>query len=117
MTNIGDGIKNAREHLEDEGRTGAFKMMVVITDGKANRPSGVDPMTYAIQQAQLAADAGICDAHHVAIGFEPTGVNRFLHMFSTKRSLRWDLQHSGIPASRTILGTSEGPYVAGENDI
>lgn len=59
MTNIGDGIRNAREHLQAEGRNGAYKMIVLMTDGKANRPSGVNPEWYALQQAEIAGDAGI----------------------------------------------------------
>jgi Mg-chelatase subunit ChlD len=38
---------------------GAYKVIVLMTDGKANMPSGRNPETYALQQAQLAADAGI----------------------------------------------------------
>jgi Mg-chelatase subunit ChlD len=59
MTNIGDGIRSAREHLQAEGRTGAYKMIVLITDGKANLPSETDPEQYARYQAQLTDDAGI----------------------------------------------------------
>ncbi len=59
MTNIGDGIKNAREHLVAEGRNGAYKMIVLMTDGKANRPSGTDPEAYALNQARIAGNAGI----------------------------------------------------------
>jgi len=59
MTNIGDGIRNAREHLVAAGRNGAYKMIVLMTDGKANRPSGVDPKQYALQQAEKAGDLGI----------------------------------------------------------
>jgi hypothetical protein len=58
-TNIGDGIRIAREHLVSSGRKGAFKMLVLMTDGKANRPSGSDPAQYARGQGQLTADAGI----------------------------------------------------------
>lgn len=58
-TNIGDGIRVAREHLVEFGRNGAFKMLVVITDGKANRPNGTDPDQYALNHAQLAANANI----------------------------------------------------------
>jgi len=59
MTNIGDGIRNAREHLVSSGRNGAYKMIVLMTDGKANRPSGKDPKAYALRQAEIAGDLGI----------------------------------------------------------
>ncbi len=36
MTNIGAGMRVAREHLQAHARRGAFKMMVLMTDGQAN---------------------------------------------------------------------------------
>lgn len=58
-TNIGDGIKKGREDLVAKARPGAFKMMVLMTDGQANAPSGVDPDQYALDQAALCAAAKI----------------------------------------------------------
>jgi hypothetical protein len=59
-TNIGAGMEVAREELEDRGRAGALKLMVLMTDGIANRPYST---SYARQlvltEAQRAADAGI----------------------------------------------------------
>ncbi len=40
-TNIGDGVKNAREILEDEARAGARWQMLIMTDGVVNRPSNL----------------------------------------------------------------------------
>jgi hypothetical protein len=56
MTNIGDGLKEARLDLQNHARAGAFKMIVLMTDGLANLP-GSDPSGYLLQQAQLCADA------------------------------------------------------------
>ncbi len=56
MTNIGAGLKVAREELLAHSRRGAFKMIVLMTDGQANLPSD-DPNGYLLEQAQLAADA------------------------------------------------------------
>lgn len=59
-TNIGAGIKNGREELVEHGRTGAFKMMVLMTDGIANRPGSTSQAKqYALDQAQLTANEGI----------------------------------------------------------
>ncbi len=59
-TNIGAGIKEGREEIQEHGRAGAFKMVVLITDGIANRPSNTTTARqYALDEAQLAADAGI----------------------------------------------------------
>lgn len=40
-TNIGDGVKAAREILTGEGRVGARWQMLVMTDGQVNRPSSL----------------------------------------------------------------------------
>lgn len=58
MTNIGAGMKVAREELEANARPNAFRMMVLLTDGVANRPSGYAE-AYAISQANLCEDAEI----------------------------------------------------------
>jgi hypothetical protein len=59
-TNIGDGIAVGREDLVENGRVGAQKLLVLMTDGLANRPTSVDdPIEYTLEQAELCADAGI----------------------------------------------------------
>ena len=58
MTNIGAGMKIAREELEANARPNAFRMMVLLTDGVANQPSGYAE-AYAITQANLCDDAEI----------------------------------------------------------
>ena len=54
-TNIGAGIREGVLELQNNGRTGAFKMIVLMTDGKANRPSGTNASQYALNQAAVAA--------------------------------------------------------------
>ncbi|MBN2475335.1 MAG: VWA domain-containing protein [Pirellulales bacterium] len=54
-TNIGAGIEYARNELLSNGRPGAFKMIVLMTDGQANRPSGYAE-DYVRQRTQLVAD-------------------------------------------------------------
>ncbi len=59
-TNIGAGIKNAREELLANGRPNAFKMMVLMTDGIANRPgNSSQAKQYAQDQAALTAQENI----------------------------------------------------------
>jgi hypothetical protein len=58
-TNVGDGIRVAAEELARTARPGAFKLLVVMTDGHANRPVGVNAREYALQQAQIVAGQGI----------------------------------------------------------
>src|SRR5690606_1250732 len=45
-TNISVGLQVARDELQDNARVGAFKMIVLMTDGQANLPSNT---TYAKQ--------------------------------------------------------------------
>lgn len=52
MTNIGGGLKVARLELENNGRQDAYRVIVLMTDGVANRPSG-SAESWAIQQANL----------------------------------------------------------------
>ena len=52
MTNIGGGLKVARLELENNGRQDAYRVIVLMTDGVANRPSS-NPEGWAIQQANL----------------------------------------------------------------
>ncbi|MDA0282760.1 MAG: VWA domain-containing protein [Planctomycetota bacterium] len=52
MTNIGGGLKVAREELENNGRQDAYRVIVLMTDGVANRPSS-NPEQWAIDQANL----------------------------------------------------------------
>ena len=57
-TNIGAGIRVGREELDDNARVGAKKMIVLMTDGQANRPYNTTyARTYALNQADLAAAA------------------------------------------------------------
>ncbi len=58
-TNIGDGIRIGAEELARTARPGAFKLLVVMTDGHANRPLGINAREYALQQAQIVAAQGI----------------------------------------------------------
>lgn len=58
MTNIGAGIKEAREELVANGRQDAVWVIVLMTDGVANRPSG-NAEQYALDQADLCKTAKV----------------------------------------------------------
>lgn len=59
-TNIGDGMKVARQEIINHGRPGAFRMIVLMTDGIANRPYNESyARSYALQEAYKAAEAHI----------------------------------------------------------
>jgi Mg-chelatase subunit ChlD len=58
-TNIGGGMQLALQELTTSGRSNAKKMILLLTDGRANRPSGVDPVQFVRDQAVAANTARI----------------------------------------------------------
>lgn len=59
-TNIGDGIGIAtNELLAASNASEVSPVIVIFTDGRANRPLGVDPVQYTIDKAAAAKNAGI----------------------------------------------------------
>lgn len=59
MTNIGAGIQTARLEMENNARPGAFKMIVLMTDGIANLPTdSATARQFALTEAQRCADDG-----------------------------------------------------------
>lgn len=60
-TNISAGMTKGRQDLEDNGRVGAKKMLLLMTDGVVNMPTGNTTADKALvlKEAQLCADARI----------------------------------------------------------
>ncbi|MEX0820108.1 MAG: VWA domain-containing protein [Pirellulaceae bacterium] len=58
-TNMGEGMEKGRVELTKKARRGTKKLMVVMTDGMANRPRNRNPLQYVRDEATAAADAGI----------------------------------------------------------
>ena len=58
-TNIGAGMQKARLELEKNGRPGALRMLVLMTDGLANRPTNTSTaQKLVLAESQRAADDG-----------------------------------------------------------
>jgi hypothetical protein len=58
-TNIGAGMQKARIELEQNGREGALQMIVLMTDGIANRPTNTsNARAFVREEASLAAASG-----------------------------------------------------------
>jgi hypothetical protein len=58
FTNIGAGMQKARLELEENGRHWAQKLIVLMTDGIANRPQPTSTAReFVLREAQRAADA------------------------------------------------------------
>jgi hypothetical protein len=59
-TNIGAGLHTSRVELEQNARQGAFRMIVLMTDGIANRPTNTSTArAYVLSEAQACANAKI----------------------------------------------------------
>jgi hypothetical protein len=59
-TNIGAGMQKARLELQNNGRIGAQKIMILMTDGIANKPTNTTTAkAFVRQEAALAAAAKI----------------------------------------------------------
>jgi hypothetical protein len=59
-TNIGAGINSSRVELQQHARPGAFRMIVLMTDGIANRPTNTTTArAYVLSEAQACASAKI----------------------------------------------------------
>jgi Mg-chelatase subunit ChlD len=59
-TNIYDGMRTARLELQNNGRVGSLKLMILMTDGYANLPgNSTQARQKVLEEAQAAADAKI----------------------------------------------------------
>jgi len=94
MTNIGAGMKIAREELEANARPNAFRMIVLLTDGVANRPSGYAEW-YAISQANL------CEAAEIRVMTISLGLNADTALMQQIADITGG-KHFNVPGGGTI---------------
>jgi Flp pilus assembly protein TadG/uncharacterized protein YegL len=66
-TNIGEGMELALNEINSNGRSTASKMMIIMTDGLANKPDSRDPKGYVLDIATQANAAGI-DLETISFG-------------------------------------------------
>lgn len=62
FTNIGAGMQTSRLQLQNNGRAGAFRMIVLMTDGIANRPTNT-----TTAKALVLSEANLCAAAKIPI--------------------------------------------------
>ncbi|MFQ6053176.1 MAG: VWA domain-containing protein, partial [Candidatus Bathyarchaeia archaeon] len=59
-TNIGDGISDSNSQFEGNGRSNATWVMILLSDGKANRPIDEEyAREYALNKSQTAQAMGV----------------------------------------------------------
>lgn len=68
QTNIGAGMQSARIELRDHARSGAFKMMVLMTDGQPNRPTSVSVGSALVNSEAAAAAAAKIPIVTISLG-------------------------------------------------
>ena len=74
-TNMGEGMEFGRTELQNNRRQRALSLMVVMTDGMANRPRNRDPFRYVRDEAALCAAAKI---PIVSISFTAASAQRIM---------------------------------------
>jgi hypothetical protein len=96
MTNIAAGLREAREELEDHARAGAFKLIVLMTDGVANRP---DNSTVA--REMVLDEAAACAANHYPVITISLGANADTGLMQTVADTTGGI-HYNIPGGCSV---------------
>ncbi|MBX7168371.1 MAG: TadE/TadG family protein [Pirellulales bacterium] len=100
-TNIGAGVYYGRQELAAHARLGAYKMIVLMTDGLANRPSNeTQGRTYALQQAQAVADM------HVPIFAISLGAGADVNLMQQIADMTGG-KHFNVPGGQGVLQYEE----------
>lgn len=93
-TNIGAGLEAARNELVNNGRTDSFKMVVLITDGKANRPSG-------FATGKVLQEANRLDNENVPVLTISLGADADADLMGQVASITGGV-HFNIPGGKTV---------------
>ncbi len=98
-TNIGAGMQTARIELEQQGRAGAFKMIVLMTDGRANWNNGRynTSAAYSMVLDESAAAA----AQNIPIVAISLGAGADTGLMDSVAEIT-DSRHFNIPGGQTV---------------
>ncbi len=99
MTNIGAGLRVARQHLEANGRDGAFKMIVLMTDGCANWYHGYYDPTAA--RNDVISEAEIAAGLHYPIVTISLGANADLNLMQDVADIT-ESRHFNVPGGQAV---------------
>ncbi len=106
-TNIGAGMATARQELQSHGRTGAFKMMVLMTDGQANWHNGRYNISGAynsvLAEAQAAAD------HNIPVVAISLGAGADTSLMESVAEITKS-RHFNIPGGQSVADYREGLF-------
>jgi len=103
-TNIGAGMEEARLHLQQEGRAGAFKMIVLMTDGVANWVDG----NYSTSGARnyVLSEASKCEGLHYPVVTVSLGAGADTGIMNTVAETTNGI-HFNIPGGQTVADYSD----------
>ncbi len=99
MTNIGAGMQVARQHLQAQGRNGAFKMIVLMTDGQANWHNGTYDTTGA--RNQVLSEANTAAGLHFPIVTISLGASADLALMQEVADIT-ESRHFNIPGGQAV---------------
>jgi Flp pilus assembly protein TadG len=100
-TNIGAGMRVGRQELVDNARVGALKLMVLMTDGIANRPTNeATARNYVITQANAAA------AEDIPIVTISLGLGADIDLMQQVADITGGV-HFNIPGNQTVAEVEE----------
>ncbi len=98
-TNIGAGMETARKELEANGRMGAFKMIVLMTDGQANWHDGYYSTSAA--RAHVIAEANAAKALNYPIVTISLGAGADIGLMDEVAEIT-DSRHFNIPGGQPV---------------
>ncbi len=98
-TNIGAGLKAAREELDSKGRSGAFKLIILMTDGNANWVNGNYDQDGA--NAFLISEAQKCEARKYPVVTVSLGAGADTSIMASVADLT-DGDHFNVPGGQSV---------------
>ncbi len=106
-TNIGAGMKSGRLELENNGRVGAFKMIVLMTDGQANWHNGYYDINAAYNSVITEANAAA--ALHYPIVAISLGAGADTDLMESVAEIT-ESRHFNIPGGQSVAAYREGLF-------
>lgn len=105
-TNIGAGMEAARRHLDQYGRTNAFKMIVLMTDGQANWINGYYSEGAANQYVLNEANLSAAKSRRYPVVCISLGAGADLNIMQQVANIT-ESKHYNVPGGRPISQVEE----------
>ncbi len=106
-TNIGAGMEAAREELQQNARLGAFKMIVLMTDGNANWHNGTYDTTAA--RNHVLAEAAAASSINIPIVTISLGAGADVSLMNDVASMT-ESRTFNVPGGQSVSEYRDGLY-------